>query len=54
MKKIRNLERRVFLKQTLSLGALSMLAGCDLTNDEQVTEYDSSTNGLINYFKART
>jgi DMSO/TMAO reductase YedYZ molybdopterin-dependent catalytic subunit len=36
MKKIRNLERRVFLKQTLSLGALSMLAGCDLTNDEQV------------------
>lgn len=26
----------------------------DLTNDEQVTEYDSSTNGLINYFKART
>jgi DMSO/TMAO reductase YedYZ molybdopterin-dependent catalytic subunit len=36
MKKIRNLERRVFLKQTLSLGALSMLAGCDLTNDDQV------------------
>ena len=36
MKKIRNLERRVFLKQTLSLGALSMLAGCDITNDDQV------------------
>ena len=36
MKKIRNLERRVFLKQTLSLGALSMLAGCDITNQEHV------------------
>ena len=36
MKKIRNLERRIFLKQTLSLGALSMLAGCDITNDDQV------------------
>jgi DMSO/TMAO reductase YedYZ molybdopterin-dependent catalytic subunit len=36
MKKIRNLERRLFLKQTLSLGALSMLAGCDITNDDAV------------------
>ena len=35
-RKIHSLERRVFLKQSLSLGALSMLAGCELTNDDQV------------------
>ncbi len=31
-----NLERRLFLKRGLSLGALSLLAGCDLTYDENV------------------
>ena len=36
MKKIRNLERRVFLRQSLSLGALAMLAGCDISNDDSV------------------
>ncbi len=30
------LERRLFLKQSLSLGALTMLAGCELTEDEGV------------------
>jgi DMSO/TMAO reductase YedYZ molybdopterin-dependent catalytic subunit len=34
--RIQKLERRIFLKQTLSLGALSLLAGCDITNDDQV------------------
>jgi DMSO/TMAO reductase YedYZ molybdopterin-dependent catalytic subunit len=33
---IRSLERRIFLKQGLSLGALTMLSGCDLTDDEGV------------------
>jgi len=35
-RRIHSLERRVFLKQSLSLGALSLLAGCDITNDDQV------------------
>jgi len=35
-RRIHSLERRLFLKQSLSLGALSMLAGCELTNDDQV------------------
>ena len=30
------LERRLFLRRGLSLGALSLLAGCDLTDDESV------------------
>ena len=29
-------ERRLFLKQSLSLGALTMLTGCDLSNGEGV------------------
>ena len=33
---IHSLERRLFLKQSLSLGALSLLAGCDITNHDQV------------------
>jgi DMSO/TMAO reductase YedYZ molybdopterin-dependent catalytic subunit len=35
-RRIHSLERRLFLKQSLSLGALSMLAGCDVTNHDQV------------------
>jgi DMSO/TMAO reductase YedYZ molybdopterin-dependent catalytic subunit len=31
-----SLERRVFLRRGLSLGALSLLAGCELTDDESV------------------
>ena len=31
-----SLERRLFLKRGLSLGALSLLSGCDLTYDENV------------------
>ena len=34
--KIESLERRLFLKQSLSVGALSLLAGCELTADENV------------------
>jgi DMSO/TMAO reductase YedYZ molybdopterin-dependent catalytic subunit len=34
--KIRRLERRLFLKQSLSLGAIAMLTGCDITNDDHV------------------
>lgn len=30
------LERRLFLKKSLSLGAVSLLSGCNLTNDETV------------------
>jgi len=33
---IRNIERRVFLRQGLSLGALALLSGCELTEDENV------------------
>jgi DMSO/TMAO reductase YedYZ molybdopterin-dependent catalytic subunit len=33
---IANLERRLFLKRGLSLGALSLLAGCNITDDEGV------------------
>jgi DMSO/TMAO reductase YedYZ molybdopterin-dependent catalytic subunit len=35
-KKIHRLERRLFLKQSLSLGAIAMLTGCDVTNDDHV------------------
>jgi len=35
-RRIHSLDRRLFLKQTLSLGALSMLAGCDITDHDQV------------------
>jgi DMSO/TMAO reductase YedYZ molybdopterin-dependent catalytic subunit len=33
---IRSIERRLFLRQGLSLGALAMLSGCNLTDDESV------------------
>ena len=33
---IASLERRLFLKRGLSLGALSLLAGCSITDDESV------------------
>jgi DMSO/TMAO reductase YedYZ molybdopterin-dependent catalytic subunit len=33
---VRDLERRLFLKRGLSVGALSLLAGCELTDDESV------------------
>src|SRR6185436_20082323 len=37
-----SLERRLFLRQSLSLGALSLLAGCDLTGNDQVQKVLSS------------
>jgi DMSO/TMAO reductase YedYZ molybdopterin-dependent catalytic subunit len=33
---IANLERRIFLRRGLSLGALTLLSGCDVTNGESV------------------
>lgn len=33
---MRSIERRLFLKQGLSLGALVLLSGCELTGDERV------------------
>ena len=33
---VANLERRLFLKQTLSAGAVALLSGCDLSGDENV------------------
>jgi DMSO/TMAO reductase YedYZ molybdopterin-dependent catalytic subunit len=33
---IRSIERRLFLRQGVSLGALALLSGCDLTDDESV------------------
>ena len=35
-KLIRSIERRLFLRQGLSLGALALLSGCDQTDDEGV------------------
>ena len=35
-KELINVERRLFLRQGLSLGALSLLAGCELTDQESV------------------
>jgi len=35
-KPIQLLERRLFLKQTLSLGALTMLTGCEVTDNDSV------------------
>src|SRR5207245_7374477 len=35
-KLIRSIERRLFLRQGLSLGALALLSGCELTDDEGV------------------
>ena len=39
-----NLERRLFLRRSLSLGALSLLAGCDLT--DQLT-YDDNVQKML-------
>ena len=39
----RHLERRLFLKQSLSLGALTMLTGCDVTDTSAV---QSALNGV--------
>jgi DMSO/TMAO reductase YedYZ molybdopterin-dependent catalytic subunit len=33
---VKNLERRLFLRRGLSLGALALLAGCDITSEEGV------------------
>jgi DMSO/TMAO reductase YedYZ molybdopterin-dependent catalytic subunit len=43
--KIASLERRVFLRQGLSVGALALLSGCDLTGDQQVQKVLTSMSG---------
>jgi DMSO/TMAO reductase YedYZ molybdopterin-dependent catalytic subunit len=35
-REVANLERRIFMKRGLSLGALTLLSGCDVTNGESV------------------
>jgi DMSO/TMAO reductase YedYZ molybdopterin-dependent catalytic subunit len=35
-REIANLERRIFMKRSLSLGALTLLSGCNVTNQESV------------------
>ena len=35
-KQLVNLERRLLLRSSLSIGALSMLSGCNLQDDDQV------------------
>ena len=41
--RIRRVERRLFLKQGLSLGALAMLSGCDLSGNESI---DAALNAM--------
>jgi DMSO/TMAO reductase YedYZ molybdopterin-dependent catalytic subunit len=36
MKKLESLERRLFMRQSLSLGALTLLSGCNVTDQESV------------------
>jgi len=53
-KLVRSVERRLFLRQGLSLGALAMLSGCNLTDDESVqrvltgmSRWNDGAQGLI-------
>ncbi len=45
-KLIRSIERRLFLTQGLSLGALALLSGCALTDDEGVQSVDGASYKL--------
>src|SRR3954468_7837067 len=42
---LENLERRIFLRQGLSLGALTLLSGCELTDQESVQRVLMSMSG---------
>ena len=42
---VRNLERRLFLRQTLSMGALALLSGCKLTDEEGVQRILTAMSG---------
>ena len=46
---VRGIERRTFLRQSLSLGALSLLAGCDVSNQDEV----QSLLGLMSQWNDR-
>ena len=43
--KVASLERRLFLKQGLSVGALALLSGCELTDDESVQRVLTAMSG---------
>ena len=42
---VKRMERRLFLRQGLSLGALALLSGCSITDDEQVQSVLSRISG---------
>ena len=44
-REVESLERRLFLRQGLSLGALSLLAGCDITDHESVGKVLQAMSG---------
>jgi DMSO/TMAO reductase YedYZ molybdopterin-dependent catalytic subunit len=53
-REIASLERRLFMKRGLSLGALTLLSGCDVTNGESVqrvlsamSRWNDSVQGLL-------
>lgn len=43
--RIENLERRLFLRRSLSLGALTLLTGCDITDQESVARVLHAMSG---------
>jgi len=43
--KVASLERRMFLRQGLSVGALALLSGCELTDDESVQRVLTAMSG---------
>ena len=45
---IERIERRLFLKQGLSLGAIALLSGCDVTSQESVQKVLSKMSGWNN------
>ena len=45
MPAIERLERRLFLRQSLSVGALALLSGCDLTDQESVQKVLTGMSG---------
>jgi DMSO/TMAO reductase YedYZ molybdopterin-dependent catalytic subunit len=44
-REVANLERRIFMKRGLSLGALTLLSGCDVTNRESVQQVLHTMSG---------
>jgi DMSO/TMAO reductase YedYZ molybdopterin-dependent catalytic subunit len=44
-REVESIERRLFLRQGLSLGALAMLSGCTITDDESVAKMLTAMSG---------